>query len=991
MNKVMNQATTSTNDIVNTPSKPQLRPQSRPQRLLPLTLTISALMLSACSNTQKPANKPTTLPKTPSTQTTSRTSTPTLSQSTATVAILDDETLAILEDLLEARDMSMVEGERWQVERYGNLWDRVRRGFRISQPEFNNRIENQKNWFASRQSYLDRLTARASRYLHHTVTEAERRGIPTELALLPIIESSYDPSATSNAAAAGLWQFIPSTGRIYGLNQTNTYDGRRDVIESTRAAYDFLTSLYNQFGSWELALAAYNAGPGRIQRAIDANRAQGLPTDYWSLRLPTETMNYVPRFMAVAQIVNNPSQYGVSFPAIANHSHFRTVPVSYGVSLSDISAATGVAVSELQLLNPALTNLRVDSSGPNRVVIPNSVATSIDARLSAMAAYGNKLPTNAQDLANFAHTTSTATSNQPVSAPAQTTTYIRPSVTSTSTGARASLASTNNTSVINASIKELETTATLPTTTAQLTANNTIVQNPPLSQAERDLIANQIRANAQSSVQPINPTDGNISLEAVQTGQSVLDARGQTKALIFEDQAAMGQSASAVATSAQVATPQATGSLRADNSSSDKQAMISPYIFEGLMPSAQATSDPAPIQADIISSASSTGDTETTATTAADTRISESRPSASKAGASLGHESTYVVQRGDTLSGIASRAGVSLRDLADWNQLNPNANLIVGTRLKLYNAKNPAINSAQSASTRVQSYIVRSGDTLTSIAHANGLTVSQLASYNNLAANARVLTGQKLWLVAGKTPAQNSAQSANKIQTTTYKVQAGESLIGIAGKLGVTTNDIAQLNDFDSNTRLLAGQSIKVPANAARTDTSQQNNRSRRRHTVVTGDTLSSVAAAYNVSTQALASANNMNVNDTLIRGKRLTIPSDGSEASISSTNATTNTQNTASHIVKSGETLSSLANRHGISVARLARLNSLDINAQLRVGQSIKVPKTTNTHTVKSGETLGSLARRYGISLSELAKMNDLPTNAQIRIGQKLTVPIRQ
>ncbi|MDO5651303.1 MAG: transglycosylase SLT domain-containing protein, partial [Moraxella sp.] len=474
-------------------------PKNKPQGVftalrLPLTVAVSSLLLAACSSTGSNTttgkqNTTTTASSNASNTTASRTT-----ASTPTGVILDDETLAILEDLLEARDMTMVEGDRMQVERYGNLWDRVRRGYRLSQPAYNDRIEAQKNWFVNRQSYLDRLTARSSRYLHHTVTEAERRGIPTELALLPIIESSYDPSATSNAAAAGLWQFIPSTGRIYGLNQTSNYDGRRDVIESTRAAYDFLTSLYNQFGSWELALAAYNAGPGRVQRAIDANRAAGLPTDYWSLRLPTETMNYVPRFMAVAQIIGSPSQYGVSFPAIANHTHFRTVPVSYGVSLYDVSSVTGVSMDELQLLNPALSNLRVDSAGPNRIVIPNSVATSLDARLTGLSGYGNSLPTNAADLASYASANSYS-----ITAPVQTTAYIAP-----------------DTAVITSasSASELQATGTLPTTAAQVTANKTIIQEPPLSVEERAFIAEQIRANAQLPVEPINPNDGNIQLDA---------------------------------------------------------------------------------------------------------------------------------------------------------------------------------------------------------------------------------------------------------------------------------------------------------------------------------------------------------------------------------------------------------------------------------------------------------------------------------------------
>ncbi len=265
---------------------------------------------------------------------------------------LDASSLDSLEDLLSATDMRAVEGDRLLILKHGDVWKRMTVGFKMDETHWDPRIEAQRSWFISRQPYLDRLSARASRYLYHTVKEAERRGLPTELALLPVIESSYDPAATSSAAAAGLWQFIPSTGRIYGLRQTSLYDGRRDVVESTRAAYEFLGSLYNQFGSWELALASYNAGPGRIQQAINRNQAAGLPTDYWSLKLPAETMNYVPRFLAVAQIIKNPKAYGVSLPPIANRPHFREVTLSGPVDLNQISAVTGLSRTELYALNP---------------------------------------------------------------------------------------------------------------------------------------------------------------------------------------------------------------------------------------------------------------------------------------------------------------------------------------------------------------------------------------------------------------------------------------------------------------------------------------------------------------------------------------------------------------------------------------------------------------------------------------------------------------
>ncbi|MGP4953398.1 transglycosylase SLT domain-containing protein, partial [Psychrobacter sp. T6-1] len=220
--------------------------KSRSFIALPLALAVSTLLISACSNTSTVKNTgATTKPvinKQPATQPTVNTAPSSTDYSTA---YLDAESLDELADLLEATDMTMVEGNKLVIQQYGDLWNRLRAGYRMNmgQPIYNQRIEAQKGWFTSRQDYLNRLTARSSRYLYHTVREAERRNIPTELALLPIIESSYDPGATSSAAAAGMWQFIPSTGRIYGLNQSSTYDGRRDVIESTRAAYDFLTAL----------------------------------------------------------------------------------------------------------------------------------------------------------------------------------------------------------------------------------------------------------------------------------------------------------------------------------------------------------------------------------------------------------------------------------------------------------------------------------------------------------------------------------------------------------------------------------------------------------------------------------------------------------------------------------------------------------------------------------------------------------------------------
>lgn len=710
---------------------------------------------------------------------------------------LDAETLAIFDDLLEARDMSMVEGGKIEVQQYGDLWDRVRRGYKMQQP-FNPRIDVQKGWFSSRQSYIERLTARASRYLYHTVSEAERRGIPTELALLPIIESSYDPAATSNASAAGLWQFIPSTGRIYGLNQGVNYDGRRDVIESTRAAYDFLTTLYNQFGSWELALAAYNAGPGRIQRAIDANAAQGLPTDYWSLRLPTETMNYVPRFMAVAQVIANPANYGLSLPAIANHAHFRTAPVNYGVSLYEVANVTGVPVEELQLLNPALVQMRVDAAGSGRVVIPNRLPAQTDKALAALTGLGYGAQTQ------------------------QNQSYIAP----------------NSIASINPAVSsELAQTNTLPTTAAALTVNKTIIQEPPLSKEERDFIAQQIN---QSGAKTVVAKDGNIELEAIQTAQSVLEARGQKKSLRYGDKA------------------------------SEKPANYAP-------------SPVLPVN---------TNKTKT----------------------------VHAVKAGDTLIGIANQYGVTVSDLRAWNNLGSNDVLKSGTNLVLVATKSVRTNqSTKSVANEPQSHTVKSKETLSSIAQKYNLSLDELALYNNLTTTTRVRTGQKLWLVPNKTQ-----------KTSSYRVQAG--------------------------------------------------------------DTLTGVAARYNVDIEDLAAANKLSVKDGLIKGKMLVIPSKATSGkTTSSQNSKSSTQSnidTEDYKVKAGDSLTAVAQNYGITVAELAKVNNLSHKAKLDRGDTIKVPKLTKDYKVKSGDTLIGLAARFGVSTSELAKMNGLSSKAILKRGQVLTVP---
>ena len=251
-----------------------------------------------------------------------------------------------------------------------DLMQRLRQGFRLKIPS-NARIDSQIKWYASHQEYLNRVQQRAEPYLHFIVEEAEKRNIPSELVLLPIIESGFQPFAYSPGRAAGLWQFIPSTGKHFGLEQNWWYDGRRDVVAATQAALDYLSSLAEQFdGDWELALAGYNAGAGTVQRAIKQNIKKGKPTDYWSLSLPKETMNYVPRLLAVAKVLGDPDAYGLTLSEIPNQPYFEQVDIESQLDLALAADMAEISIEELYKLNPGFNRWATAPAGPHRLSIP---------------------------------------------------------------------------------------------------------------------------------------------------------------------------------------------------------------------------------------------------------------------------------------------------------------------------------------------------------------------------------------------------------------------------------------------------------------------------------------------------------------------------------------------------------------------------------------------------------------------------------------------
>lgn len=264
-----------------------------------------------------------------------------------------------------------------------DVWERMRQGFALQDSiDVNPRIEQQRLWFASNPSFLENAGERGSLYLHYIVERLEERDMPLELALLPAIESAYNPMAYSRAHAAGMWQFIPSTGRHFNLRQTNFYDGRRDITASTNAALDYLTRLHDMFnGDWLLALAAYNAGEGTVSRAIERNERLGLPTDYWNLPLPQETRDYVPKLLALSQVVLTPQAYGVNLSPIANEPYFEAVAINERLDLTRVAAFANIDEDELIQLNPAFKK-RMTVDGPQQLLVPTAKAQLLTSSLS---------------------------------------------------------------------------------------------------------------------------------------------------------------------------------------------------------------------------------------------------------------------------------------------------------------------------------------------------------------------------------------------------------------------------------------------------------------------------------------------------------------------------------------------------------------------------------------------------------------------------------
>lgn len=250
-----------------------------------------------------------------------------------------------------------------------DIWVRIRQGFAMPDLE-NDLVRDREEWYAARPDYMIRMTERSRKYLFHIVEELERRNMPTELALLPFIESAFNPEAVSSAKAAGMWQFMPATGKYFDLKQNLFRDERRGVVESTRAALDYLQKLYGMFGDWHLALAAYNWGEGSVSRALAKNKAAGLGLTYSDLNMPNETRYYVPKLQAVKNIIAQPENFNARLPLIQNHPYFKSVGITRDIDVKLAASFAGISLEDFKALNPSMSRPVILAAGTPEILLP---------------------------------------------------------------------------------------------------------------------------------------------------------------------------------------------------------------------------------------------------------------------------------------------------------------------------------------------------------------------------------------------------------------------------------------------------------------------------------------------------------------------------------------------------------------------------------------------------------------------------------------------
>ena len=638
-----------------------------------------------------------------------------------------------------------------------DVWDRIRRGYGI--PDLNSPAVNRWiEYYSSRPDYLKRMMDRASLYLYNIVEEVEARHMPTELALLPFVESAFQPEALSRAKAAGLWQFMPATGKDYELAQNLWRDDRRDPLESTRAALDYFEYLHGIFNDWQLALAAYNWGEGSVQRAISLAKRRKQPTDYSHLRMPRETANYVPKLEAIKRIVAEPGKYGLTLPDVGNEPFFVRITKPRDIDLKTAAELAGMPLEEFRALNPSYKLPVIVAAHNNVMLLP---ADRVDFFLDNLASWMD----SGQPLSRWS--TYRLKEGETLAAVAarvgMTESRLR-EVNGIPKGRRVLANSTllvlaDGDDQVDISAEEADARLRLSPLTTWRRVTYRVRSGDTISgiarrwhiTAKSIISANRLRSDRLRIGQRLVLTVPNVERAPI-----VPVVQNQGQHVIYRVKS--GDTLGAIASSYGVSV----ASLRMTNR----------------------------IQGNVIRPGQRLRIPKMGASQTPDTRI-------------------YTVKKGDTLSEIADRYDVSVVMLKRANRLTSNS-LSIGDRLEI-----PSSDSSQSVQTgkpspRSGTHIVKSGDTLSEISERYGTTVAKLRSANGLRSS-RLRVGQRLVIPATAARVADAVPDAEPSQNVrTYAVHSGDTLSSIARRFGTTVAKLRAVNGMRGSA-IRVGQVLRLP------------------------------------------------------------------------------------------------------------------------------------------------------------------------------------
>lgn len=634
----------------------------------------------------------------------------------------------------------------------GDVWERIRRGYAI--PDLASpAVDRWLRYYTRDPAYIRRMADRAGQYLYDIVENVEARGMPMELALLPFVESAFQPEALSKAKAAGLWQFMPATGNDYSLNQNLWRDDRQDVLQSTRAALDYFEYLHGMFGDWQLALAAYNWGEGSVSRAIARAKRAGRATDYAHLRMPRETADYVPKLEAIKRIIENPSKYGIELPDVGNEPFFVTITKPRDIDTKTAAELAGMPLEEFRALNPSYKLPVIVASHNNVMLLP---ADRVDYFIDNLASWMD--------------------SGQPLS---RWSTYkLQKGETLASVAARAGM-SESYLREVNGIPKGRHV---LPNSTLLVLSDG--AEQTDISAEEADA---RLRLSPQTTWRRVTyrvrrgDTLSTIARRWHITMKSIVTANR-----LRSDRLRAGQKLILTVPNVERASIQQASSTKGSHKihavrSGDTLSTIARRYGVSI----DALRSTNRISGNVI-------------------RPGQRLRIPGTAGDDLPAAVIYTVRQGDALSTIASRFGTTVTKLKRANRLSGNT-LRVGQRLEIPDAE-PVRAKTEKAAPKSEIYVVRTGDTLSEIADRFGIGLSKLRAANGLRGNS-IRIGQRLVIPA---TAKNLQKASSSSSAKTHVVKAGDTLSGIARRYGTSVSAIQRANGMKGS-NLRVGEHLKLP------------------------------------------------------------------------------------------------------------------------------------------------------------------------------------